>query len=75
MEAIKAGLLSVRVKKDGLVEHPIVMIVTVELYFEAFIDAIRPGLSWSSWKSGHQLFGTISRRPTNDSAHSVSMGM
>ncbi len=34
MEAVEAGLLRVHIKKDGLVEHPIVMIVAIELYFK-----------------------------------------
>jgi hypothetical protein len=33
-EAIEAGLLHVRAKKDVLIEHPIAMIVAVELYLE-----------------------------------------
>ncbi len=34
MEAIKAWLLRVHVKEDGLIEHPVVIIDAVEVSFE-----------------------------------------
>jgi hypothetical protein len=66
MEVVKAGLLHVHIKKDGLVEHPIAMIVAAELYIKVVCSRLVKIYGHNLARIEmvvFQLFGMIAKGP------------